>query len=449
MCGITGIVAQRNICEELFEGMQTLEYRGYDSAGMAGLCNGRMEMRKDAGKLADVEGRQRLSTMYGSVGIAHTRWATHGGVCQANAHPHSSADGCFAIVHNGVIENYLALKAILQEKGYPFQSATDSEVIVHLIAAYHDQGYSVEEALVAATRQLQGAFAFALLTTHTPDTLWCARQESPLVIGVGEATRYLASDVNAFARHTRQAVFLNDGEYAVLRPHDYAIKSLRTAAALPRVPVPITWSNGHRVDKGSYPHFMLKEIHEGADCISAALSIPKVEIVALAQRLGASRRLYFTGMGTAYYVALLGQYYFATVADCYVPVISADEFPTLAQVAPGSLTLAVSQSGETYDTLKALRYAKAQGSTTTAIVNAKNSTMTGEVDQVLLQGAGPEICVLSTKSMISQLTILLRLALELARQDGHLPAARYLEHYRALAALPTTLRTMYTALIPH
>ena len=214
MCGITGIVAQRNICEELFDGMQTLEYRGYDSAGMAVLCNDRMEVRKDAGKLAEVEGRQRLSAMCGAVGIAHTRWATHGGVCQANAHPHVSADGCFAIVHNGVIENYLALKAALQEKGYTFQSETDSEVIVHLIAAYHAQGYSVEEALVAATRQLQGAFAFALLTTHTPETLWCARYESPLVIGVGAATRYLASDANAFARHTHQAVFLNDGEYA-------------------------------------------------------------------------------------------------------------------------------------------------------------------------------------------------------------------------------------------
>jgi glucosamine--fructose-6-phosphate aminotransferase (isomerizing) len=448
MCGITGIVAQRNIGEELFEGMQNLEYRGYDSAGLAVLCDGRLEVRKDAGKLAEVEGQQQLSAMRGTVGIAHTRWATHGGVCQANAHPHVSADGCFAIVHNGVIENYLALKATLQEKGYTFQSETDSEVIVHLIAAYHDQGYSVEEALVATTRQLQGAFAFALLTTHTPETLWCARHESPLVIGVGEATRYLASDVNAFARHTRQAVFLNDGEYAMLRPHDYTVKSLRTAAVLPRVPVPITWSNGHRVDKGSYPHFMLKEIHEGADCITAALAIPKAEIVALAQRLGASRRLYFTGMGTAYYVALLAQYYFATVAGCYVPVISADEFPTLAQVAPGSLTLAVSQSGETYDTLKALRYAKAQGSATAAIVNAPGSSMTREVDQVVLQGAGPEICVLSTKSTISQVTIFLRLALELARQRGHLDAAHYREHYQALRELPDTLCKMHSALIP-
>src|SRR4030095_3955726 len=258
----------------------------------------------------------------------------------------------------------------------------------------------------------------------------------------------LATPVTPFPRHTRQAVFLNDGEYAVLRPHYYTSKSVRTAAVLPRAPVPIAWSNGHRVDKGSYPHFMLKEIHEGADCITAALAIPKAEVAALAQRLGESRRLYFTGMGTAYYVALLAQYYFATVADCYVPVISADEFPTLAQVAPGSLTLAVSQSGETYDTLKALRYAKAQGSETAALVNAPGSSMTREVDQVVLQGAGPEICVLSTKSTLSQVTIFLRLALELARQRGHLDAAHYREHYQTLRELPNTLCKMHSALIP-
>src|SRR5215467_1277959 len=158
MCGITGIVAQRNIGAELFEGMQNLEYRGYDSAGMAIVCDGRLEVRKDAGKLAEVETQQQLSVMRGTVGIAHTRWATHGGVCQANAHPHVSADGCFAIVHNGVIENYLTLKTALQQQGYTFQSETDSEVIVHLIAAHHAQGYSVDEALAAVTRQLQGTF---------------------------------------------------------------------------------------------------------------------------------------------------------------------------------------------------------------------------------------------------------------------------------------------------
>jgi glucosamine--fructose-6-phosphate aminotransferase (isomerizing) len=448
MCGITGIVATHNIGHELFEGMQSLEYRGYDSAGMAMLCDGRMEVRKDAGKIVEVEYRQRLSAMCGSVGIAHTRWATHGGVSQANSHPHTSMDNCFAVVHNGIVENYLSLRAELQAQGYTFRSETDSEVIVHLIAAYHDQGYSVEEALVAATQRLQGAFAFALLTTHTPNTLFCARHESPLVIGAGDTAFYLASDVNAFAKYTRRAVFLNDGEYALLQPQGYTVKSLTTQATLLRPPEVLPWDAGQLSDKGPYPHYMLKEIHEGADCIERALALPGADLASLARRIQDSRQTFLTGVGTAYYVALVAQYYFASLADRYIPTISADEFPTLGKVSEGCLTLAVSQSGETYDTLKALRYTKLRRGQTAAVVNAPGSSMAREVDRAILQGAGPEICVLSTKSTISQITILLRVALELAKLEGTLAEAVYRAHYQALEALPATLREMYTNLVP-
>jgi glucosamine--fructose-6-phosphate aminotransferase (isomerizing) len=428
--------------------MRSLEYRGYDSAGMAMLCNGRLDIRKDAGKIVEVEQRQRLSAMCGAVGIAHTRWATHGGVNQANSHPHVSADNCFAIVHNGIIENYLSLRAELQAQGYTFRSETDSEVIVHLIAAHYAQGYGVEDALVAATRRLQGSFAFALLTTHAPDTLFCARHESPLTIGVGDTALYLASDVNAFVKHTRRAVFLNDGEYAVLRPQGYTIKSLATQTRMPRALETIAWEAGDVSDKGPYPHYMLKEIHEGADCIDKALAIPQAEIASLARSIQNSRQTFLTGVGTAYYVALIAQYYFATLTDCYIPAISADEFPTLGKVGEGCLTLAVSQSGETYDTLKALRYTRLRHGQTAAVVNVPGSSMAREVDQVILQGAGPEICVLSTKSTISQVTILLRVALELARLRGTLGEAGYQAHSQALAGLPPTLRGMYTDLVP-
>jgi glucosamine--fructose-6-phosphate aminotransferase (isomerizing) len=448
MCGITGIVSTRDICQELFEGMQSLEYRGYDSAGMAVVHNGQLEVRKDAGKIAEVESRQHLSGMCGPIGIAHTRWATHGGVTQANSHPHVSMDNSFAIVHNGIIDNYLSLKTELRAQGYVFRSETDSEVIVHLISAYHAQGYSIEEALVAATQRLHGAFAFALVTTHAPDTLFCARHESPLVVGVGQGGFYLASDINAFAKHTRHAVFLNDGEYAILQPHDYAIKSLSTQAPLQRPPETIHWHVGNLSDKGPYPHFMLKEIHEGADCVETALALPRAEITALAQRVLDSPQTFLTGVGTAYYVALLAQYYFAMLADCYIPAVSADEFPTLGKVAPGCLTLAVSQSGETYDTLKALRYTKLRGGRTAAVVNVPASSMAREVDQVILQGAGPEICVLSTKSTISQITILLQVALELGHLRGHLTEPVHRAYHQTLEALPTTLREMYTQLLP-
>jgi glucosamine--fructose-6-phosphate aminotransferase (isomerizing) len=448
MCGITGIVSTRDIGRELFEGMQSLEYRGYDSAGMAVLRHGQLEVRKDAGKIAEVEQRQHLSAMGGPLGIAHTRWATHGGVSQANSHPHVSQDHRFAIVHNGIIENYLPLRAELQAQGYIFQSETDSEVIVHLIAAYHAQGHSVEAALMAATQRLQGAFAFALLTTYAPDTLFCARHESPLVIGVGDTALYLASDVNAFARYTRHAVFLNDGEYALLRPQSYTVKSLATQAMLLRAPETIAWDAWQRSDKGPYPHYMLKEIHEGADCIERALALPEAEIAGLARRIQDSPQTFLTGAGTAYYVALVAQSYFATLADCYIPAISADEFVTLGKVREGCLTLAVSQSGETYDTLKALRYTKLHGGQTAAVVNVPGSSMAREVDQAILQGAGPEICVLSTKSTISQIAILLRVALELARLYGTVSEAGYRAHYAALHALPATLRDMYTDLVP-
>jgi glucosamine--fructose-6-phosphate aminotransferase (isomerizing) len=448
MCGITGIISTRNICQQLFEGMQTLEYRGYDSAGVAMLDHGSIEVRKDAGKIAEVDHLWQLSAMRGHVGIAHTRWATHGAVNQVNSHPHISYDARFAIVHNGIIENYQLLREELQVQGYTFRSQTDSEVIAHLIAASYAGGASVEEALVIATRRLQGAFAFAMLTSQAPNMLFCARQESPLVIGIGDDALFLASDVNAFAKYTRRAVYLNDGEYALLQPQDYVIKSLKTTAVVPRQPVPIQWDAGNSADKGPYPHFMLKEIHEGATCVATALELSQAELAALAQRIATSQRVLLTGVGTAYYVALVAQYYFASLAKCYLPAISADELPSLAQPGPGDLTIAVSQSGETYDTLKALRYTKLHGGQTAAVVNVPGSSMVREVDQAILQGAGPEICVLSTKSTISQITILLRVALELARQRQLMGNEQYAEHLSALASLPETLRRMYTDLVP-
>jgi glucosamine--fructose-6-phosphate aminotransferase (isomerizing) len=449
MCGITGIVSTRNIGQELFAGMQRLEYRGYDSAGMAVLHAGQLEVRKDAGTIAEVDDRLHFATMQGHVGIAHTRWATHGGVSRVNAHPHVSRDQRFAVVHNGVIDNYLALKAELEAQGSPCRSQTDSEVIVHLIAAYHARGYSVEDALVAATRRLQGAFAFALLTAHAPDTLFCVRHETPLVIGIGPDAAYLASDVHAFAAHTPQVVFLDDGEYAMLRVNDYAVRSLRpNGPGLTRLPVALPALNGSQAEKGAYAHFMLKEIHEGAACVATALALPEAQIAVLAQRLHDSAQVYLTGIGTSYYVALLAQAYFAASAERYIPVISADEFLTLGKVGPGTLTLAISQSGETYDTLKALRYTRAHGGQTAAIVNVPASSMAREVDLALLQGAGPEICVLSTKSTISQTAILVRLALELGRQHGQLDPASYQEHMQALTRLPAILQAMYSALLP-
>jgi glucosamine--fructose-6-phosphate aminotransferase (isomerizing) len=448
MCGITGIISEGDICQQLYESMQRLEYRGYDSAGIAVLEDACLKVRKDAGKIAEVNRRQRLTQMSGQVGIAHTRWATHGGVTQQNSHPHVSMDNQFAIVHNGIIENYIALRQELRDRGFHFSSETDSEVIVHLIAHYFQQGMGVEEALVRATHRLEGAFAFALVTAKVPDTLFCARVESPLVIGVGHQSLFLASDVNAFAEYTRQAVYLNDGEYALLQANRYQVKSLKTAQAISRDAVTIEWHDDQGATKGHYPHYMVKEIHEGAACIEAAMNIPEADIARLAQRIATHQRSFVTGVGTAYYVAQMAQYYFSSVANHFMPALSADELPSLAQPGSQDLTLAISQSGETYDTLKALRYTKLKGGDTAAIVNAPASSMVREVDQAILQGAGPEICVLSTKSTISQIAILIRVALALAHQRAVYSDATHTMYTNMLRELPETLQHVYADLVP-
>jgi glucosamine--fructose-6-phosphate aminotransferase (isomerizing) len=448
MCGITGIISEGDICQQLYESMQRLEYRGYDSAGMAVLADTLLDVRKDAGKIAEVNRRQRLAQMSGQAGIAHTRWATHGGVTQQNSHPHVSMDNQFAIVHNGIIENYIALRNELQSRGVHFRSETDSEVIVHLIAHYYQQGMSVEEALVTTTHRLEGAFAFALVTANAPNTLFCARVESPLVIGVGDRCVFLASDVNAFATYTRQAVYLNDGEYALLQADHYQVKSLATSAAVSRPAVTIEWHGDQGAAKGQYPHFMVKEIHEGATCIKTAMSIPEADIAKLAQRIDAHQRSFVTGVGTAYYVAMMAQYYFSSLAKHFVPALSADELPSLAHPGPQDLTLAISQSGETYDTLKALRYTKLMGGETAAVVNVPGSSMVREVDQAILQGAGPEICVLSTKSTISQIAIMIRVALALAYQRAVLSDTTHAMYTHMLRELPDTLQQLYADLVP-
>jgi glucosamine--fructose-6-phosphate aminotransferase (isomerizing) len=447
MCGITGVVSTREVGLELFAGMQRLEYRGYDSAGMAVLQQGHLDIRKDAGKIDQVELSQHLSAMRGTIGVAHTRWATHGGVSRSNSHPHISFDGKFALVHNGIVENYLPLRAELQAQGVVFQSETDSEVIVQLIASYYADGYDIETALVATTKRLQGAFAFAMVTSDAPETLFCARHESPLVIGIGESAVYLASDAHAFGAYTRRVVYMNDREYALLQPNGYSLKSLMTQEVIERPMERLEELGSNLSDKGPYPHYMLKEIHEGADCIETVLQLPRSEIQSLATRIMYARQTYLTGAGTAYYVALIAQYFLTRLADCYIPTISADEFISLGKVDDQCLTLAVSQSGETYDTLKALRFTKTRGGQTAAVVNAPGSSMAREVDQAILQGAGPEICVLSTKSTISQVCVFLRVALELAHLKGLLGAVGYREHMQALEAVPGLLRDMYHDLL--
>jgi glucosamine--fructose-6-phosphate aminotransferase (isomerizing) len=421
MCGIAGVVSFHPIADRLYEGVRHLEYRGYDSCGIAFIeDHHHITIRKDIGTVEEVDSKENIRRLTAQVGIAHTRWATHGKVTRQNAHPHQSCHSEFAVVHNGIIANYKRLRDQLARSGHKFRSETDTETIAHLIEQRHSECGDVERALVSALRELEGSYALAVISSHDPERIFCARHESPLIIGVGNESNYVGSDFNAFIDYTKNTVILEviDKEITVV-PWDSELSR-----------------------KGGYPHYMLKEIHEQPQAVRTALSIPADEIAAVADLMQDARRVYLLGVGTTYYVALLGQYLLASVADMDVPALSSDEFRHLDKSDAQSLVLAISQSGETYDTLMSLRHAKERGAKTAAIVNVVGSSIARMVDRVILQGSGPEVCVVSTKAALAQMVLLARLALELGSRRGAVTAATRRTHEAALAALPEEIETI-------
>jgi glucosamine--fructose-6-phosphate aminotransferase (isomerizing) len=378
-----------------------------------------------------------LAEAEGTVGIAHTRWATHGEVTRANAHPHVSCSGDFALVHNGIISNYRHLREELASEGHQFRSSTDTETIVHLVEKYHRAMGSVERAFVKALGRLEGSYAVALVSVHEPDRVYCARHESPLLIGTKPSATFLGSDFNAFLGFTRSAIALEDGEYAVLLPGEVVVKDLATRAPVDKTSFSIDW-NVEAAKKGGYPHFMLKEIHEQPETVARALEVDAAAIDELARSIARYRRTYLVGVGTTYYVAQMAQYYFSSLARTFLPVISSDEFRSLAHVDADTLVVAISQSGETYDTLDAIRFARERGARTAAICNVMGSSLARVVDQAIVQGSGPEICVVSTKAALGQVVVLLRVAAAMGRLAGEPDEAVA----RGLAALPDAIQQL-------
>ena len=435
MCGIVGIVGTSEIAPLLVQGLARLEYRGYDSCGVATLNSHGIEVRKDIGPVEEVACRQGLALAHGGLGIAHTRWATHGGVTQANAHPHLSCDGRFAVVHNGIISNYHALRTELQRRGHRFASETDTEVFAHLLEEIYQPGASVEETFAQALRRLEGSFAVAMLSSYTPQQLFCAREKSPLVLGVGSDLTWIGSDVNAFLPFTHKAVLLADGEYAVLSHDGYCVRGIADRSVHQPPMAHLNWAP-QAAEKAGHRHFMHKEIWEQPDIIRRALQVPPEEITALAQLMREAQRTVLVGIGTTYYVALFGQYLLAALAGECAMALSSDEAGALAASRPNTLALTISQSGETFDTLQALRQARAAGARTAAIVNVPESSMTREVGLTILQDSGPEICVISTKAAMGQMVLLLRLAAELARLRGRGRDAAASQALEALDQLP-------------
>lgn len=441
MCGIAGVVSFHPISDRLYEGVHHLEYRGYDSCGVAVLEDHHIAVRKNIGTVDEVDSKEHIRRLTAQVGIAHTRWATHGKVTRENAHPHQSCHGDFAVVHNGIIANYKAMRQELAGAGHRFRSETDTEIIAHLIEQRFSECGDVERALVNALRMLQGSYALAMITTHDPERIFCARNESPLIIGVGTESNYVGSDFNAFIDYTKNTVILEDGEYGVVARDSYSVKSLRTGELLDKTITVVPW-DAELSRKGGYPHYMLKEIHEQPQAVRSALCIDAGEIAALADLMLEARRVYLLGVGTTYYVALLGQYLLASVADMDVVAVSSDEFRHLDKSDAHSVVLAISQSGETYDTLMSLRHAKERHAKTAAIVNVVGSSIARMVDRVILQGSGPEVCVVSTKAALVQMVLLARLAIELGVRRGVLSAGARHEYEAALAALPEEIETI-------
>ncbi|MDB3917996.1 glutamine--fructose-6-phosphate transaminase (isomerizing) [bacterium] len=438
MCGISGIVHSENIGRNLFNSIRNLEYRGYDSCGMAMLNEGELDLRKNIGGIDEVNALENLDKMQGSIGIAHTRWATHGGVTKENSHPHLSYKQEFVIVHNGIISNYQELRERLISQDVVFESLTDTEVFVNLLEESYAELKDLERAFLAALQQIEGSYSIVMLSTHDPEHLYCVKKESPLLLGLGEGCNYVGSDLNAFLEYTRQAIVLDDGEYVVLGRDDYQIRNVQTGKIVEKVVMHIDW-DVETSKKGGYSHYMLKEIFDEPQTVRQALKIPREQVSGLAEMFTEASRAYLMGVGTTFYVANISQYFFSNLADRYYPALSSDEF-SVVTVESGDLVLALSQSGETYDTKTALGYAKTSGAQTAAVVNVMGSAISMMVDQVIMQGSGPEICVVSTKAALAQTFIMLRVALELGLMREFLSQDVYKKHQQDLELFPEMIQ---------
>ncbi len=442
MCGIIGILGNGSVAERLLAGLRRLEYRGYDSAGICTVHDDALDRRRAEGKLDNLSRVLAAEPLAGDVGIAHTRWATHGGPTTSNAHPH--ATGEVAIVHNGLIENFKPLRDELTAKGHVFESQTDSEVVAHLISAAVEAGVDPVEAVRISLKRLRGAFALAILFRSRPDMIVGARLGSPLVVGYGEGETYLGSDALALAPLTQRIAYLEEGDWVVITADGAEIFDKDNQPV--ERPVTISGVSGAMIDKGNHRHFMQKEIYEQPVVVAQTLrsylrrmeneiAMPDMEF-----DLGAVKRITIVACGTSYYAGLVAKYWFEKFARVPVDIDVASEFRYRDPVLEaGGLALFISQSGETADTLAALRHAKAEGQIIAVVVNVPTSSMAREADLLLPTHAGPEIGVASTKAFTCQLAVLAALAANLARAKGKLTTEEEAEIVWHLSEAPAAL----------
>lgn len=428
MCGIVGYIGNKEASPILIEGLSKLEYRGYDSAGVAIIEDGKLKVTKCKGRLKNLEQKLELSPISGHLGIGHTRWATHGEPSDLNSHPHTSSNGTISVVHNGIIENYLSLREWLMSKGYVFYSDTDTEVIPNLIDYFYNG--NLLSAVMKAVGKMEGSYAVGVVCQNEPDKLVAVRKDSPLIVGIGNGESFIASDIPAILNHTRDVYLLNDKEFVVLTKDGVQLYS-EYGEKIDKDVYHVTW-NADAAEKGGFEHFMLKEIHEqpkaikdtmtsrimmGKDIILDKISISREQIENLS-------KVYIVACGTAYHAGLVGKYVIEKLAKITVEADVASEFryrdPLIDEK---TLVIVVSQSGETADTLAAMRLAKNKGARVIAITNVVGSSISREADDVFYTWAGPEIAVASTKAYVTQLIALYTVALYFAEKKNSIPKA--------------------------
>jgi glucosamine--fructose-6-phosphate aminotransferase (isomerizing) len=414
MCGIIGFVGNEPAAPIVLEGLLKLEYRGYDSAGVASIGNGKLHLKKDVGKIGEIDRKHKLAKLPGNIAIAHTRWATHGGVCWENAHPHVDGANQIAVVHNGIVENYRELRRMLEGKGHIFASDTDTEVIPHLIEDCLQAGGTLESAVLAASQKLEGSYAFIVISAKEPDKMIAIRQDNPLVISTGNEGSFATSDILSLPDYER-VVFPEDGELVTLSSRGVAflnaegkpIEKKMSALKLKK----------QASDKGSYQHFMLKEIMEEPQAVRAAIMQDEQSFTQLAMDILRARQVVITACGTSRYAALVGRYLFSEVAKKFCDVVMASEFQYFSDsIDKNTLVIAVSQSGETADVTEGVKRAKANGAQVISIINKPGSILSRMSDGVIYLNCGPEIAVAATKSLISQLAVFYLLSFTMVNQ---------------------------------
>ena len=454
MCGIVGYIGKKQATPFLIEGLTKLEYRGYDSAGIAVYDGENIRVEKAVGRLSALVDKISQNEPKGALGIGHTRWATHGRPSDLNAHPHSDCTGDFVVVHNGIIENYLSIKEELLAKGHTFHSETDTEVVAHLLEELYDGDF--ESSVRAVLKRVEGSYSLVFMSKKHPDRLICAKRENPLVVGLGDNENFIASDIPAIIGRTRRTYILGDGEIAIVRKDGVTIQNKRGEPIAKKV-FTVNW-NAEAAEKGGYEHFMLKEIHEQPKAVKDTMrerikkdgaSIALNELNWNAKYLSSFNKIYIVACGTAYHAGLVGKFYIEKLARMMVEVDVASEFRYRNPIVDkNTLLIVVSQSGETSDTLAALKESKRLGAKTLAITNVVGSSIAREADQVLYTWAGPEIAVASTKAYTTQLILFFMLALYMAEIKNTLQPARIKELISLLKKIPAQISETLTDVEP-